>query len=181
MAFNINQFASALKNGGVRSSLFQVQLNNPINGVADIKTPFMVKAATIPGAELNNIPVRYMGRSINVAGQRGPFPPWEVLVINDDFSIRHTIEQWNNAINSFQGNLNTLGGSSPSLYKADAQITQYSTTGEILRVYNFVGLYPQVIAPMQVSWEQEGIQEFGVTFQYDYWQVVSGVTGTIEA
>ena len=49
------------------------------------------------------------------------------------------MEQWNHSINSIQGNEAT--GVSSSLYKASAQVTQFSKTGEILRVYDFMGLY----------------------------------------
>ena len=48
MAFNVNEFSGALKGGGARASLFQVQITNPINGVADAQVPFMVKAAQVP-------------------------------------------------------------------------------------------------------------------------------------
>ena len=66
----------------------------------------------------------------------------EPTIINDeDMSIRNAMEQWNHSINSVQGNLRATGGSAPSLYKASAQVTQFSKTGEILRVYDFVGLY----------------------------------------
>jgi hypothetical protein len=88
------------------------------------------------------------------------------------------MEQWSNAINSFQGNVNTVGGSGPSLYKATAQVTQYGKTGDILRVYDFVGIFPTVVSPIELSWENgDAIEEFTVTFQYDYWQVAGGVTG----
>ena len=39
MAFNVNEFAGALKSGGARNSLFQVNITNPINGVADATVP----------------------------------------------------------------------------------------------------------------------------------------------
>jgi hypothetical protein len=49
MAFNINEIKSQLTFGGAKASLFQVQITNPINGLADLKTPFMVQAAALPG------------------------------------------------------------------------------------------------------------------------------------
>jgi len=44
-------------------------------------------------------------------------------------------------------------------------------------VYEFDGLWCSDIAPIDLNWEGEGIQEFGVTFQYDYWRVQGGTTG----
>jgi hypothetical protein len=178
MAFNVNEFAGALKSGGARPSLFQVQITNPINGVADAQVPFMVKAAQIPESTVSAIDVPYFGRQVKVAGTR-TFAEWSPTIINDeDFAIRNAMEQWSNAINSMQGNVNNAGGTAPSLYKANAQVTQYSKTGEILRVYNFVGIFPTSVGAIDLGWENgDAIEEFAVTFAYDYWEVVGGTTG----
>jgi len=176
MAFNVNQFSGALKDGGARNSLFEVNITNPVNGVADINIPFMVKGAQIPAASLGTIEVPYFGRQIKVAGNR-TYAEWSPTIINDEgFDIRNAMEQWSHAINSPQNNLRE-GGSAPSLYKSNAQVTQFSKTGEILRVYNFVGIFPTEVSTIDLAWETEGIQEYTVTFQYDYWEVAGGSTG----
>ena len=41
-------------------------------------------------------------------------------------------------------------------------------------MYEFVGLWCSDIQPIDLSWETEGIEEFTVTFQYDYWKVTGG-------
>ncbi len=178
MAFNVNEFAGALAAGGARPSLFQVQITNPINGVADAQVPFLCKAAQIPEATLSAIEVPYFGRNIKLAGTR-TFAEWTPTIINDeDFAIRNAMETWSNAINSFQGNINNAGGTAPSLYKANAQVTQYGKTGDILRVYDFIGIFPTSVAAIDLGWENgDAIEEFQVTFAYDYWQVSGGITG----
>ena len=177
MAFNINDLRSQLTFGGAKSSLFQVQITNPANSIADIKVPFMVRAATLPASTLGTIEVPYFGRKIKLAGDR-TFEAWTVQVINDeDFLIRNAMETWMSSINSHQGNITSFDSASPLQYKAQAQITQYSKTGVPLRVYNFNGLFPTDVAAIDMNWETEGIQEFGVTFQYDWWSVSGGITG----
>ncbi len=177
MAFNINDLRSQLTFGGAKPSLFQVQITNPANGVADIKVPFMVKAAAIPSSTLNTIEVPYFGRRIKLAGDRA-FAEWTVTVINDeDFLIRNAMEQWMASINSHQGNITNFSSASPLQYKAQAQITQYSKTGAPLRVYNFNGLFPTEVSSMEMNWESDAIEEFTVTFQYDWWNVSGGITG----
>ena len=95
MAFNVNEFAGALKSGGARNSLFQVNITNPINGVADATVPFMCKGAQVPAATLGTIEVPYFGRQIKVAGNR-TYAEWAPTIINDeDMSIRNAMEQWN--------------------------------------------------------------------------------------
>jgi hypothetical protein len=178
MAFSVNEIRSQLTLGGARNTLFQVQIQNPANGVADIKVPFMVRTAQIPGSDLGIIEVPYFGRKIRLAGDR-TFADWTVTVINDeDFLIRNAMEQWSNQINSLRGNLRTFGGAAPSLYKANAQVTQYSKTGVPIRIYTFNGIFPQTIAPIELDWNAtDQIEEFTVTFQYDWWEVSGGVTG----
>ena len=69
---------------------------------------------------------------------------------------------------------NTRLGTAQNLsYKATASVTQYSKNGDILRVYNFEGLYPGNIGAIDLSWSNvDQIEEFQVTFEYDNWVVV---------
>jgi len=178
MAFNINEIRSQLTLGGARQSLFQVTIQNPANAIADIKVPFMVRTAQIPSSDLGVIEVPYFGRKIRLAGDR-TFGDWTVTIINDeDFLIRNAMEEWSNKINSLQGNLRTFGAASPLLYKANAQVTQFSKTGVPIRVYQFNGIFPSSIAPIDLDWSAtDQIEEFTVQFQYDWWNVSGGVTG----
>jgi hypothetical protein len=178
MAFNVNLFKGAMKLGGARPSLFQVNITNPVAGGADIQVPFMCKAASLPPSSITAIPVKYFGRDIKFAGNR-TFEDWQVTVLNDeDFAIKDNLEKWHNSINSLQGNLRSFGSASPALYKSQAQVTQFGKTGVPLRVYNFVGLFPTLISPIELSWDTaDAIEEFQVSFSYDYWEVTGGVTG----
>lgn len=178
MAFNINEIKSQLVYGGARNSLFSVQFANPVNSAGDLKVPFLIKASSLPESSLGNIQVPYFGRKINVAGDR-TFSPWRVTVMNDeDFLIRNAMETWSTAINSLEGNINTLSTSSPALYKVDASVTQYSRTGAIIRVYTMVGAYPVDVEGIGMDWgSTDQIEEFNVTFMYDNWFVSGGNTG----
>lgn len=173
MSFNIQQFKSELVGGGARPTLFQVQITNPIEPAADLKVPFMVKTAALPGSTLGSTIVPYFGRQIKYAGDR-TFEDWPVTVINDeDFLVRNAMEAWSNAINSHDTNTRAL----PQNYKSTGLITQYSKNGSALRTYVFEGLYPIAIDSIPMSWEAtDTIEEFGVTFQYDLWRV-EGSTG----
>ena len=178
MAFNVNQFAAAMKHGGARPSHFQVQITNPINGVADADVPFKVKTTSIPASTVTPIEQFYFGRPVNFAGNR-TFEEWTAsVIVDEDFSIRNALEQWHNSINSLQGNISTSGGTNPSLYKANATVTQFSKDGNPIREYDFVGLWPTEIGQIELGWENgDTIEEFDVTFKYDYWRISGGTTG----
>lgn len=173
MAFNINQFKSELVGGGARPTLFQVQITNPVAPEADIKVPFMVRAAGIPESTVGQYVVPYFGRQIKYAGDR-TFAPWTVTVINDeDFAIRNALEAWSNFINSHDSNTRAL----PQQYKSTGQITQFSKDGSPLRTYIFEGMMPISIDGIAMDWSAtDSIEEFSVTFEYDLWRV-EGATG----
>lgn len=181
MAFNINEIRAGLALGGARPTLFQVELTNPVNNVNDLTVPFLVRATSLPASTINPIEIPYFGRKIRIAGDR-TFDVWSVTVMNDeDFGIRHTMEQWHNQINSLQTNLNLNGSSAPELYKSTALVTQFSKSGQALRRYRFNGIFPTEISPIELDWEStDQIEQFGVTFAYDWFDVQGGVTGTIQ-
>jgi hypothetical protein len=174
MAFAISEFKSQLTGGGARGSLFQVQITNPIDTAADSILPFMCYSAGIPESQVNPFELYYFGRQIKYAGNR-IFGDWTVEIYNDEnFAVRHTIEEWMNAINTHVGNLRTY----PTDYKSQAQVNQLAQDGSTLRTYTFEGMFPVAISPIQLSWEMDGIERFNVTFQYDLWRVSGGSTGT---
>jgi|TARA_R110000744_G_scaffold88282_3_gene172087 hypothetical protein len=178
MAFNINEIRSQLTLGGARPALFQVIMNNPVNAAGDAKLPFMAKAAQIPASTIGTIEVPYFGRKIKIAGDR-TFAEWTVTIVNDeDFLIRNSMEEWMQSINSHLGNVRKFGAASPLLYKQNAQVVQYSKTGLPVRQYTFNGMWPIEVSTIDLAWEStDAIEEFTVTFQYDFWEVDGGITG----
>ena len=182
MAFNITEFQGQLTGGGARPNLFQVTIDNPVDRGSFIKTSFMVKAAQIPAATLGTATVNYFGREVKLAGNR-TFADWTVTILNDeDFLVRDGMERWSNAINGLESNLRSPGLATTAQYKTNATVTQFGKIGNPIRTYNFVGIYPTEVAAIDVDWgTNDQIEEFGVTFAYDYWQAGQGVIGQVTA
>jgi hypothetical protein len=180
MPFNINDFKSrGLTKGGVRPSLFQVQINpNVGEDAATIdKFVFTCRASEVPAATIDPVNVPYFGRQIKLAGDR-TFADWTVTVMNDeDYLVRNMFEDWSNQINQFVGNVKLLTANS---YKStDATVTQFSKDGTKIRAYQFVGIFPTTVSNMALDWDNTNtIQTFDVTFSYDYWVPIQiGGTG----
>jgi hypothetical protein len=170
MAFSVTEFQGQMQYGGARPSLFEVNISNPFNSSADDKIRFMCRTAQIPASTVGVIPVSYFGRPVKFAGNR-TFAPWTVTIINDeDFAIRSTLEEWHQQINSVQGNVR-LSGAGPEAYKSQGSVIHYGKQGNILREYKFVNIFPSEIAQIDLDWSNEGIEEFQVTFEYDYFTV----------
>ena len=175
MAFNVAEFRSQMTGDGARPNLFSVSLVFPadVEGgqTAGQKVTFMAKTAQLPGSTVGTVPVYYFGREMKFAGNR-TFTDWTIQIINDeDFVIRNSLESWMNSINSHAGNVRNGAAINPSSYTVDAEVIQYGKTGNELKRYKFVGMFPQDVAPIDLDWgSNDTIEEFSVTFAYQYWE-----------
>ena len=172
MPFSVNDFRAQLTGGGARANLFEVILpfpgaSNP--GEASQKFTFMCKAASIPGSDIGMIEVPYFGRNIKLAGNR-TFAEWSTTIINDeDFAVHSGIVNWMNMIQAHSENIRTgdVGD-----YQVDATVNHYGKTGDLIKTFNFINLFPTALAAIDLGWDQnDAIEEFACTWQYDYWSI----------
>jgi hypothetical protein len=175
MPFDITQFRSQMTLDGARPNLFEVAMAFPSfsDTTASQKLTFMCKTAQLPGSTVNPVPVYYFGREIKLAGNR-QFPEWSISVINDeDFTIRTAFELWLNGMNSHRGNLRNASAGFPEGYTQDATVTHFGKTGNIIRTYKFIGMFPNDVAPIDVDWSaNDTVEEFAVTLSYQWWESV---------
>jgi hypothetical protein len=182
MPFNIQQFRSAMVLDGARPNLFECRMTFPDIAAAAARTgsdglsiseqfSFFCRAAQLPGSTVNAIPMPYFGRELKFAGNR-TFTEWTVTIINDeDFKIRNAIELWMNSLNSHRNNLRSNSFLSPSDYQRDAHVIQYGKTGEALKSYSFIGMFPIDVSPIELDWgANDTIEEYAVTFSYQWWE-----------
>ena len=173
----ITDFKSKLSGGGARSNLFECELAFPpavnVEGLNDIlnKARFLVKAANLPASNVAPIEVPFRGRVLKIAGDR-TLDTWTITIINDtDFAIRSAFEKWMNTINRVSDN---TGTTNPADYQADAFVFQLDRSGETLRKYKFYDVFPTQVAPIELSYDAQGIQEFQVELQVLYWEAIKG-------
>ena len=187
MAFSPTEFRSqGLPLGGSRPSMFEVAFPGqflPSTGL-ESESLMQISAASIPQARVTSIDVYYFGRPIRVVGERS-FPPWRVSVYNDeDWGLRDFFEAWSNQMNTFAGNIQLgtneimAGTNGSGGYKVDQVIVrQYGKAGDLLRSYEFYGMYPEEVGEIQLNWENGNrIETFDVQFAYDFW--LNGIIDT---
>lgn len=173
MAFNVNEFRSQMVGDGARPNLFEVTLPFPgfaAPGNAQTKVTFMCKSASLPGDNIGVVPVNYFGRELKFAGNR-TFDDWTITIINDeDFIIRNAFERWSVGINTHLANLRNPVALAPINYTTDAEVIQYGKTGNVIKKYKFIGLFPSNISPIDVDWgANDQMEEFTVTLAYQWW------------
>jgi T4-like virus tail tube protein gp19. len=167
MTIAIDDLKAALTGGGARSNYFRFE------GLAGFPSgkELLVKAAQLPASIVAPITVPFRGRQLQVAGDR-TFEPWTITIINDnDFLIRNYFEQWMNEINTHVGNTGA-GGDSTATYMRDAIVHQLQRTEDdnVVKTYEFKGIWPSNISAIDVSYDSENtIEEFTVELQVTYW------------
>lgn len=177
MAFSVNDFRSQMVGDGARPNLFEVSMPFPgfaAPGNAQSKLTFMCKSASLPSSTVNAVPVNYFGRELKFAGNR-IFTDWNIQIINDeDFSVRNAFERWMNGINSHNLNLRNPVALPPIGYTVDGDVIQYGKTGNVIKKYKFIGLFPTDVAQIDVDWgANDQMEEFSVTMAYQWWESVA--------
>ena len=171
----ISNFKSKLTGGGARANLFEVVLTFPDTAQPDSevleKARFLVKSANLPASNVSPIEVPFRGRTLKIAGDRS-FESWTVTVLNDtDFAIRSAFEKWMNVINNMGDNTGLVN---PADYQSDAYVYQLDRDGTALRSYRFFDTFPTQVGPIELSYDAQGIQEFTVELQVQYWEAIKG-------
>ena len=183
MAFTVSNFKANLakQSGGARPSLYKDDINNSIQSSLGFESNdnILVKATSIPAANIAPLAVNYAGRAYKWNGFR-TYDNWTVTVINDeDFSARNSMLTW---MRSISGHLDgkrssaygsPLYGNTGRWFEGTATVSQVTTSGKVIQEYKLSNLWPTEIAEIPVDWSSDAIQEYTVTFCYDYWEHLS--------
>jgi hypothetical protein len=172
---SIEEFKAVLQGGGVRPTMFQVEMAFPDAVVvdptqADNEGTYLIKAAQLPASTVGFVEVPFRGRKLKVSGDR-TFEDWSVTVTNDvSFGLRKGFEKWSELIQ----NMNfALGSNELNDYFASAVVRQLDRDGNQLRAYRFEGIWPTEVAAIDVDFDTpDTVEEFGVTFKVQYWSAI---------
>ena len=172
---SIEEFKAVLQGGGVRPTMFQVEMAFPDAVVvdptqADNEGTYLIKAAQLPASSVGFVEVPFRGRKLKVSGDR-TFEDWSVTVTNDvSFGLRKGFEKWSELIQ----NMNfALGSNELNDYFASAVVRQLDRDGNQLRAYRFEGIWPTEVAAIDLDFDtQDTVEEFGVTFKVQYWSAI---------
>ena len=172
---SIEEFKAVLQGGGVRPTMFQVEMAFPDAVVvdptqADNEGTYLIKASQLPAANVGFVEVPFRGRKLKVSGDR-TFEDWTVTVTNDvSFGLRKGFEKWSELIQ----NMNyALGANELNDYFATATVRQLDRDGNQLRAYKFEGIWPTEVAAITLDFDStDTVEEFDVTFKVQYWSAI---------
>tara|TARA_Y100000310_G_scaffold309946_1_gene354573 strand:+ start:35 stop:619 length:585 start_codon:yes stop_codon:yes gene_type:complete len=183
MAFTVSNFKSALSKagGGARPALYKITMDHSKNTGLSFTSDesILCKAASIPPANIAPLAVNYHGRAYKWTGMR-TFDNWTTTILNDEsFSMRNKISEWMRMLagkmdgerNSAFGDPTGTGG---TYWDGVATVQQLTTNGQTAQTYKFHNLWPTELAEIAVDWSSDMIQEYTVTWCYDYWSAGAG-------
>lgn len=175
-SLKIDTLKQVLK-GGVRSNLFEIQINSaPALVVPDpSKLSILCRAGQIPAASLAPIEVPFRGARYKLPGDR-TFEPWTVTIYNDpDMVYRGLFENWTNSMKGFVSN---VAAADFTEYTCAIEVRQLNQQGNVIGTpWVLQDAWPSDITAIDLSSDNENsVSDFSVTFQYQYWTHLSAPT-----
>lgn len=166
MAFNLQTFKeTAIRNGGYRPALFEIQLDGGFFGGNGPQVLCM--SSQVPAFTHGVIEVPYFGRKIKVAGDK-TYAEWTTtLMIEESFIVRNAFEEWADALNDPTEGTRS-GAFTDEQYKSDAEIIMYAKDGQPIRRYRLEGCWPVDVGTIELDWNTtDTIGTYSVTWAFD--------------
>ena len=172
--FSIDTFTSNLTKGGALASLFECELsgskgNVATTGIGSFK--FLCKGVNFPASTIEAATVTYMGRSINIPGNRAAQQLTTSIYNDENMEIRNHIESWMESINSHKSNVREAGFAAINSYTGSMKVKQVAKDGgSYTKSYEFIDVWPSTTGEITLSWDTNDIQTYDVTWEYSYWK-----------
>ena len=103
MSFKIDTFVSHLKQGGALGSLFECSVTGAKGegaATAAAEFKFLCKEAVLPASTIEPGTVTYMGRALQIPGNRAAATLTTEIYNDEKMEIRNHIESWMERLNS---------------------------------------------------------------------------------
>ena len=199
MGISVTALRNKLAKGGARPSLFFAKIVFPTQMVGRIpglstspngseldenSISFFMKSASIPESTLTPQSIMFLGREMKVPSIDRKFGQFQTTIINDeDFRIRHFFESWIELLAPgaaiFEAE-SGFGADAANKVFGQLQVHQMQKDGMVsesgidsakyMGSYYFRDAFPTTVDQIALSWDTaDGIEEFGVTFDYQYW------------
>jgi hypothetical protein len=171
MAFRLSEFTSKLTHGGALGSLFECEISlgkGTTGSVLDFT--FMCKGVSFPASTITAATVTYMGRSLQIPGNREAAQLTTSIYNDEDMKIRNYVESWMEKLSGHSTNVRATEFSKISQYTGNLKVRQMKKDGSgSSKEYEFLDVWPSSCPEIALSWDSNDIQTFDITWEYNYW------------
>lgn len=164
---NLREFRQ-LVGDAARPYLFEIDIPMVTTGdINDVKTiTCLARSTNLPRYTIEDVPFEFQKSTFHMGG-RAKFDTWQVTFLADSYhKLRNRLLTWQSVI--FDP-ARQVGYSSSSYKKDDVTIKQLDRTGSVVTSYTFMGMYPSEVGEIQLDQGNTAVEEFNVTFTYDYY------------
>jgi hypothetical protein len=129
------------------------------------------KSASIPGRQVQDMPIKYQGFEFHAPGPIKYDPnPWKVTFSTPgDFLVRNAMERWSFEIFNDETSCGRFSLPCPS---STIDIGLLDNKCRIVRQYRLVGVYPSNISNIEYGQDNLEVTNFSVDFTYQWWRPV---------
>lgn len=140
------------------------------------KWPYLVKAASLPQSDIEEITTSWIGQQYKMASRRTTGDWTVTFVVDNDGKILKRFWDWQNIIHNPEANIY----GKPVTYMADQEIHLLGfDTGATICVYKLYGAWPKSIGQVQLDYGTNEVAQFDVTFSYQYHVVTEKEQGAL--
>jgi len=180
MTFSVSDFLDSFDGGGALQSLFQASIISSPTGISfPASTKFMIKTTSFPQSTITANEIAYMGRTINIPGNRES-QQWTTELYNDeDHKIRGLLLKWMNKINMHHDNKRDPNMIALKDYTGSLSVDQQTKTQDTpTNTIVFKNAWPSEIGEISLDWETNELQTYEVTWEFSHWEL-SGDAGNV--
>jgi len=151
-----------------RTYLWEVLVPVPIGDGASETFTIRARSTEIPSRSYGEIAIPYKQTpGIKIAGKLKYEQSWQCTFLEgEDKKVFDALQSWQQNIID---NLTGIGVGDAS-YKADIFLTLITTAGETFQKIRFKGAWVQEMGKVQLSYDDDGMIVYPVTFAFDRWE-----------
>jgi len=166
----LSTFKGALKYGGARSNLFQIEISSPLATFTEAQ--FHCNTSEIPGLTVTPIEKLYFGRTVKFPGEL-TFGTLATSFINpESYGVRKSLEEWTDALNGPVDNLGISGRVQE--WAGTVTLTQFGKDGNANQTWSFIDCWPSSVSAIELNYDTVGDMEtFDVTWSYNYFTSIN--------
>ena len=147
---------------------WDIIIPNILGGGDEDALEVRAQSTSIPGRSFGGILIPYKGGpGFKVPGKLTMPHTWPCVFIEGlDRKVFDAITGWKQAITDAR----TGKGGPDSIIKKSAYLRLTNGTGVVTNKIKLVGCYPEDVPDVPITYDDEAVLMYSVTFSYDYWE-----------
>ena len=121
-------------------------------------------STTVPGSNIEQVPLEIHGVKLNYAGRRTWSGTWEATFVESrDSNTRRLFLDWMELTRSWQNNT----GAYKSTYAVPVELTLYDDLPQAVRSIKLINAFPTAVGDLTLD-QSSAVVQYAITFSFDF-------------